>query len=53
VEDVEIKNEGSPKYSIHIVAEDYKTAESVLRDIAEMAIAHVQNNEGKGSFKRS
>ena len=53
VENVEIRNEGSPKYSVHIVAEDYKAAESVLRDIAEMAISHVQSNEGKGSFKRS
>lgn len=53
VEDVDIRNEGSPKYSIHIIAEDYKLAESVLREIADMAISYVQNNEGKGSFKRS
>jgi len=53
VEDVDIRNEGSPKYSIHIIAEDYKAAESVLREIADMAISFVQSNEGKGTFKRS
>lgn len=53
VENVEIRTEGSPKYSINIVAEEYKIAESVLREIADMAISHVQSNDGKGSFKRS
>ena len=53
VEDVEIKMKGLQNTLSTLSLKDYKTAESVLRDIAEMAIAHVQNNEGKGSFKRS
>lgn len=48
--DVEVNYIGAPSYSIKVTAPSYKEAESVLRDVAEMAIGLVEEDGGSGEF---
>jgi translation initiation factor 2 subunit 1 len=42
----------APKYSIEVLAEDYKHAEGTLQKVAENVVSHVAKAGGHGSFKR-
>jgi translation initiation factor 2 subunit 1 len=42
----------APKYRIEVQAEDYKKAETVLRDAVDKVIATITKAGGQGSFKR-
>lgn len=44
---------GAPKYKIRVTASDYKKAESVLSDAANIAIDMIKRNEGYGKFYRN
>jgi translation initiation factor 2 subunit 1 len=50
--ELEVKYTKSPRFSIRVVAPDYKTAEGVLKSCAERAIVHVQEAGGTGEFIR-
>jgi translation initiation factor 2 subunit 1 len=54
VEDVRlnITYTGAPRYRIKVIAPDYKTAEAVLRESADVAIAKIEKLGGKGVFHR-
>jgi translation initiation factor 2 subunit 1 len=43
---------GAPRYRIHIVAPDYKQAESVLKKSAQSAIKYIEQHGGEGTFHR-
>ncbi|HWQ19275.1 MAG TPA: translation initiation factor IF-2 subunit alpha [Methanotrichaceae archaeon] len=43
---------GAPRYRIHVVAPDYKHAESVLRKSAQSAIKYIDQHGGEGTFHR-
>ncbi|MBP2030868.1 translation initiation factor 2 subunit 1 [Methanohalophilus levihalophilus] len=43
---------GAPRYRIRVIAPDYKTAEAVLKDSADTAIAKIEQLGGKGAFHR-
>jgi translation initiation factor 2 subunit 1 len=42
----------APKYSIEVLAEDYKHAEGTLQKVAQNVVSHVAKAGGHGSFKR-
>jgi translation initiation factor 2 subunit 1 len=42
----------APRYSIEVLAEDYKHAEDTLQKIAQGIVSHVIKAGGQGSFKR-
>jgi translation initiation factor 2 subunit 1 len=43
---------GAPRYRIHVVAPDYKQAESVLKKSAQSAIKYIEQHGGEGTFHR-
>jgi translation initiation factor 2 subunit 1 len=49
---VDISYLGAPRYRIKVIAPDYKTAESVLRKSAQLAIDNIDKLGGKGEFHR-
>jgi len=42
----------APKYCIEVMAENYKSAETVLQRVAENVVSHVTKAGGQGSFRR-
>jgi len=50
---VEIQYKGAPVYRIKVRALDYKTAETTLRGMADIAMNHVIAHGGFGTFKRN
>jgi translation initiation factor 2 subunit 1 len=51
-DNVEVQCVGAPKYRIMVTAQDYPTAEKILRESADNCIEIVENNDGEGSFHR-
>jgi len=49
---LEITYVGAPRYRIKVTTEDYKAAETALRQAAERAIAVVRKQRGTGTFIR-
>lgn len=47
---VEIKYQGAPNYIIKVRAPDYKTAESVIQEVAESVISTIKKAGGEGSY---
>jgi translation initiation factor 2 subunit 1 len=43
---------GAPRFRIHVIAPDYKKAESVLKKSAQYAIKYIEQHGGKGTFHR-
>jgi translation initiation factor 2 subunit 1 len=43
---------GAPRYRIKVIAPDYKTAETVLREVAQKATGKIEALGGKGVFHR-
>lgn len=50
--DMKIEYIGAPRYRIVIEADDYKTAESVLRKAADMVLNKIKKLGGEGNFVR-
>ncbi|MBN1134363.1 MAG: translation initiation factor IF-2 subunit alpha [Methanosarcinaceae archaeon] len=50
--EVDISYIGAPRYRIKVIAPDYKTAETVLKKSATIAIKTIENMGGKGVFHR-
>ncbi|MCC7568593.1 MAG: translation initiation factor IF-2 subunit alpha [Candidatus Methanofastidiosa archaeon] len=50
---VDIRLLGSPRYSVKIIAPDYKMAESALETVVRSAESHFKNECGTAEFKRS
>jgi translation initiation factor 2 alpha subunit (eIF-2alpha) len=42
----------APKYSIEVLAEDYKHGEEVLQKVAQNVVTSVTKAGGQGTFKR-
>jgi translation initiation factor 2 alpha subunit (eIF-2alpha) len=42
----------APKYSIEVLAEDYKHAEDTFQTVAQNIVTNVTKAGGQGSFKR-
>jgi translation initiation factor 2 alpha subunit (eIF-2alpha) len=42
----------APKYSVEVLAEDYKRAEDVFQKVAENVVASVTKAGGQGTYKR-
>ena len=51
-DDVEVQCVGAPKYRVMVTAQDYPTAEKILRESADKCISIVEDNDGEGSFHR-
>ncbi len=51
--DVEIKYLGGGKYSVNVKAEDYKTAEDLLKNAVDPVISFIKKKGGEGSFERA
>lgn len=51
-ENLKVQCVGAPRYRIIVTATDYITAESTLKDVAEKAIATVEEAGGEGEFHR-
>lgn len=49
---LEIRYIGSPRYKIKVIAQDYKTAEEILKKSANTAIAAIEESGGVGKFLR-
>lgn len=49
---LEVTYVGSPRYRLKVVAPDYKIAEEVLRESAEVALSIVRGKGGEGKFLR-
>jgi len=49
---VDVSYVGAPRYRIHVIAPDYKKAESVLKSSADAAITIVKKSKGTGLFNR-
>jgi translation initiation factor 2 subunit 1 len=43
---------GAPRYRIHVIAPDYKSAESVLKKSAQAVIKYMELHGGEGTFLR-
>ena len=43
---------GAPRYRIHVVAPDYKNAESVLKKAATSVVKYIEQHGGEGTFLR-
>ena len=43
---------GAPRYRIHVVAPDYKQAESILKKAAQSAVKYIEQHGGEGTFHR-
>jgi translation initiation factor 2 subunit 1 len=50
--EVEVSYIGAPRYRIKVIAPDYKTAETVLKKSATIAIEKIEKMGGKGVFHR-
>ena len=51
-ENVEVQCVGAPKYRVMVTAQDYPTAEKILKESAEKCIEMIEENDGEGSFHR-
>ncbi|MDO5826331.1 MAG: translation initiation factor IF-2 subunit alpha [Methanosphaera sp.] len=51
-DNVEVQCVGAPKYRIMVTAQDYPTAEKILRESADKCISIVEKNDGEGTFHR-
>ncbi len=51
-ENIDVYYVGSPKYRIRVIAEDYKTAEKIMKNAADTAIDYVTEAGGQGEFRR-
>lgn len=51
IEDVDIQYIGAPKYRIHAIALDYKTANESIKKAVNIAIDYIKEHDGEGSFK--
>jgi translation initiation factor 2 subunit 1 len=51
-EHIEVQCVGAPRYRIMVTAEDYPTAEHILKTSADECISIVENEGGEGSFHR-
>lgn len=49
---VDISYVGAPRYRIHVIAPDYKKAESVLKKASQTAIKLIEKAGGNGEFHR-
>ncbi|MHC1630818.1 MAG: translation initiation factor IF-2 subunit alpha [Methanotrichaceae archaeon] len=49
---LDVRSVGAPRYRIHVIAPDYKLAESMLRKAAQSAIKSIEKQGGKGTFHR-
>jgi len=47
---VKIYTAGAPFYNVEVMGEDYKQAESALREVAEVALKEIKSRGGVGSF---
>ncbi len=47
---VRIYSAGAPRYGVEVIAEDYKKAESILKEVAEAALDVIRKFGGQGSF---
>ncbi|HDD59400.1 MAG: translation initiation factor IF-2 subunit alpha [Thermoplasmata archaeon] len=50
--DVEIKYQGAPNYLVRVRAPDYKTAESVIQEVAESVIGTIRKAGGEGCYTK-
>jgi len=50
--ELEITYVGAPRFRLHLVADDYKRAEAVLKDAANRIIKEIKKLGGKGEFHR-
>ena len=50
--DLDITYVGAPRFRLHVVAEDYKRAEAILKDAANHIIKEIKKLGGKGEFHR-
>ncbi len=51
-DNIDIYYVGSPKYRIRVIAEDYKTAEKIMKNAADKAIEYISKAGGHGEFHR-
>ncbi|AWX32985.1 MAG: translation initiation factor IF-2 subunit alpha [Methanosphaera sp.] len=51
-DNVEVQCVGAPKYRIMVTAQDYPSAEKILRESADKCISIVEENDGEGTFHR-
>ena len=51
-ENIEVQCVGAPKYRIMVTAQDYPSAEKILRESADKCISIVEENDGEGTFHR-
>ena len=51
-ENVEVQCVGAPKYRVMVTAQDYPTAEKILRESADKCIGFIEDNDGEGTFHR-
>ena len=49
---IDISYTGAPRYRIHVIAPDYKKAESILKKSSQAAIAIIEEAGGIGEFHR-
>ncbi len=49
---IDISYTGAPRYRIHVIAPDYKKAESILKKSSQAAIAIIEEAGGTGEFHR-
>jgi translation initiation factor 2 subunit 1 len=42
----------APKYSVEILAENYKRAEEVLQKVAQSVVSNIVKADGQGTFRR-
>lgn len=49
---INVKYVSAPLYRIDVTAHDYKLAETKMREMAEQGIAHLEEHDGTGQFKR-
>jgi len=51
-DNVEVQCVGAPKYRVMVTAQDYPSAEKILRQAADDCIRMVEDNDGEGVFHR-
>ncbi len=51
-DDITIQLVGTPRYMVKVEAEDYKTAEEVLREVSEQVASVIENHDGEVKFTR-
>jgi len=50
--DVQFYVIAAPKYSVEVLAENYKRAEDVFQKVSQRVVDHVVKAGGQGSFRR-